>query len=196
LISSEFLASPDPLLLRLLLKLGADFNSTLNYFNQAPLSCVLACLGHLNILKEISQYLGCKFASVPSDLFICSDENDTNLLCYATQHNQLECCRFILENSIDPVGMLTRPDASGYCAFTYVVSMAKHDLLELLDFYLKFLLTSKEVEENVKTMLIEQALVLSAANSNKNCLNYLIDLCILNRLVLILKMPIIFISYS
>lgn len=86
--------------------------------------------------------------------------------------------------------MLTRPDSAGYCAFTYTVAMSKNDMIELLDFYVKCLLSwsgttgvNDEAVRTRKVELIEQAIVLSASNSNKNCLNYLIDLCVIKKLV-------------
>lgn len=180
--------------MRLLLKLGADYNSKLAYFNQAPLSCVLACLGQDCLLKELVQHLsrasgGPQYKFSFSSHLLCCDDNRTNLLSYATQHNQLECCRFILTNSHDPIDMLTRPDSAGYCAFTYVVAISKNDMIDLLEFYIKFLLAwsgsgarcEDEAVRKRKIELLEQAIVLSAANSNPNCLNYLIDLCILNK---------------
>jgi hypothetical protein len=196
--------------MRLLLKLGADYNARLAYFNRAPLSCVLACLGHTSLLKELVNHLGAEFkftfdsssssssssssasSTPPLDIV---DENGTSLLSYATQHNQIECCRFILASSAHPVAqMLTRPDSTGVCPFTYVVAMPRHDMIELLDFYMKLLLAwspsdddetndEKHVRER-KVELIQQAFVLAASNANRNCLVYLIDLCILNRFVI------------
>lgn len=74
-------------------------------------------------------------------------------------------------------------------------------MIELLDFYMKLLLAwspndddddddetndEKHVRER-KVELIQQAFVLAASNANRNCLVYLIDLCILNRFVIILE---------
>lgn len=72
--------------------------------------------------------------------------------------------------------------------------MPRHDMIELLDFYMKLLLAwspsdddgtndEKHVRER-KVELIQQAFVLAASNANRNCLVYLIDLCILNRFVI------------
>lgn len=185
MVSSEFLSAPDLSLFRILLMLNGDYNSPVAYFNNIPLVCVLACLGHTQLLKELAGYLNSKFTHERPDIntaehhrhLLCVDENTTNCLCYSTQHNQLECSKYILENSIDPMAMLTKLDSNGYCAFTYA-AMAKHDALALLKFYVKFVVDSNIHGLRSIGMLLEQALMLSAMHANKNCLNYLIDLCL------------------
>ncbi|CAF0926663.1 unnamed protein product [Brachionus calyciflorus] len=161
LISSDFLSWPDLDLFRFFIKLGVNVNQTVTYFNNSPLMCVLASLGHVELIKELLNY---------SNL-IFHDKNGTNCLCYATQYDQFECAKYILENSLDPVSMIIQLDSNGLCALTYAC-LSKKDPVHFLDYYFKLIKSS--IGLNSIKLLVEQALVLSSESGNLNCLIYLI----------------------
>jgi len=72
--------------------------------------------------------------------------------------------------------MLTQPDSLGLCPLTYLAIGSLHkknNLTDLLEYYIKFLADTAQLETNAK--LIQQCLVLSAMNSNQSCLSYLIN---------------------
>ena len=51
LVSSEFLGSGDPNVFRVLIKIGADLNANVPYFENIPLTCALARLGHIHFIE-------------------------------------------------------------------------------------------------------------------------------------------------
>lgn len=51
LVSCEFLGSADPNVFRVLIKIGADLNANVAYFENIPLTCALARLGHFHLLE-------------------------------------------------------------------------------------------------------------------------------------------------
>ena len=180
MVSSEFLASADLALFRIMLKLGANYNTNVSSFNNIPFVCVLARLGHVSLINELLSQLGVKLNSSllddESKYLSLADQNGTNCLCYATQYAQLDCVKFIIENSKEPVGLITQLDSNGYCALTYA-SSSKKDLSSLLEYFVNVIISNEGNELSCIKLLLEQALVLSAMNSNKNCLVYLIELC-------------------
>lgn len=158
--SSEFLSWPDRDLFRVFISLQSDLSLTVQYFNNSPFLCVLASLGHVDLLKEVIRHHGIQF-----DLTYI-DQSRTNILCHATQSSQLDCCRFIIENSKEPLSMITQIDSNGYCALTCAACS-----IQILEY---FIMLSGCSLSSIK-LLLEQALVLSAANGNKDCLKCLVS---------------------
>lgn len=160
-MSGEFLSWPNAGLFRLFLQLGIDCNQTVAYFNNSPLICVLASLGHTHLIQELLDHHG---------QLDTHDQNGTNCLCYATQYEQIECATFILEKSGDPIAMITQLDSNGLCALTYA-SLSKKDQHQLLDLFVQCV--QKRMDLSCIQLLIEQSLVLAASSGNLNCLIYL-----------------------
>lgn len=160
-VSGEFLSWPDLDLFRLFLKLGIDCNQTVAYFNNSPLICVLASLGHTDLIQELLIH------DIQTNT---QDQNGINCLCYATQYDQLECAKFLLERSSDPVSMITQLDSNGLCALTYA-SLSKKDMYQFLDLYIHCI--QKSLSLSSVKLLIEQSVVMAASNGNLNCLIYL-----------------------
>jgi ankyrin repeat protein len=189
LLSSEFLAHPDEDLMKVLLKLKANYNSNVLYFDNSPFVCVLARLGHTQLLKVLINHLKCKFhvnnhsqnekslVSAKDNVQLnCVDQNGTNCLCYATQYAQIDCIRFIVENSADPIQIITQLDSSGYCALTYLC-LSKKDLQHILKYFIEIIQANDPQNGlNFVKHLLVQTIVLSSFNGNKNCLSYLIDI--------------------
>jgi ankyrin repeat protein len=179
LISSEFLSRPDPNLFRILLRLGADFNSNVDYFNSVPFICVLARLGYSKLLLILVNEFNVLFDSESNTNF--QDQNGTNCLSYATQFGHIECAKLILDNSKNQIKMISKIDLNGYCALTYASAMYNKNILDLLDYFIRKLNQNNNsnddfpITERIK--LMQQALVLSSLNANKKCINYLIGFC-------------------
>ncbi|RMZ96169.1 TANC1 isoform X2 [Brachionus plicatilis] len=163
-VSGEFLSWPSVHLFQLFLQLGIDCNQTVAYFNNSPLICVLASLGHTDLIHQLLMH------NAQTNTL---DQNGTNCLCYATQYDQLECAKFILDRSTEPVSMITQLDSNGLCALTYA-SLSKKDLFHLLDLYIQCV-QSRTSLSSIR-LLIEQAFVLAAGHGNLNCLIYLRNL--------------------
>lgn len=160
-MSGEFLSWPNVHLFRLCLQLGVDCNRTVAYFNNSPLICVLASLGHTHLIQELLDH---------DDQMNTHDPNGTNCLCYATQYEQIECAKFILDKSDDPITMITQLDSNGLCALTYA-SLSKKDHYQFLDLFIQCVQVKMDLH-SIK-LLIEQSMVLAASSGNLNCLIYL-----------------------
>jgi ankyrin repeat protein len=197
MISSEFLTNPDLDLMKIFLKLNANYNSLVLYFDNSPFVCVLARLGHSQLLKVLLNHLNCKF-QVHDHIQIENqyisfetkgqlnwvDKHGSNCLCYATQHDKFECVRFIVENSMDPIKIITQMDSKGYCAFTYSC-LSKKDLHHILQYFME-VIQANDPKNGLKIVqdLLVQSIVLSSSNGNKNCLNYLINIFLNNTNIL------------
>ena len=160
LVSPEFLSSPDLDVFRVLLRLGASQTALVPYFNNIPLSCAMARMGHVILLRE--------FESLDA-----RDSNQMNTLCYATQYGHVECAKLILEKSIEPALMVSESDSNGMCALAYAA--ARSGTIDLFELFLRKLWDSERVLVTDKTRLSQQALILSAANGNMQCLVYLLS---------------------
>jgi ankyrin repeat protein len=175
LISAEFLASPEPNLFRVLLRLGADSNANVEYFNSVPFICVLARLGYTKLLQILVNEFDMLFDLNSS----CQDQNGINCLSYATQYGHIETAKFILENSKNQVKLITNVDLNGFCALTYCACVTSNkNILDLMDLFVRKLNQNEELTAMDRVKLIQQSLVLSSLNANKKCLNYLISFCV------------------
>jgi len=61
LVSSEFLSAPNSNIFRVLVKLGADLNAGVEYFDSVPFICVLARLGFKHLLNVLVNEFGYRF---------------------------------------------------------------------------------------------------------------------------------------
>jgi ankyrin repeat protein len=144
-----------------------------------PLLCILSSLGHLeliNVVLNISNFkLGESCNGSGKFYALISDHNQTNCLSYATKYSQYETCKFLIENSSNPIDMLTKSDKFGLSALIYATFHVSNRILE---YYLKYLinkLKSNSLNMEFYKLLLEQCVLYSSINSNLNSLNYLID---------------------
>ena len=69
MVSAEFLSVGSSNTFRLLVKLGADLNADVGYFENAPFMCVLARLGYKHLLAVLVTEFGYEFQS--DKVYVC-----------------------------------------------------------------------------------------------------------------------------
>ncbi|XP_052822190.1 protein TANC2 isoform X6 [Octopus bimaculoides] len=157
LVTQRNLFSPNVKVSRLLILAGANPNAKSNFLNQAPILCVSAREGFLEMVSSLLEFSAYVDA-------VCED--GMTALCHAAANGHLDVIKLLCSKKAN----LSHTDKCGQCP---AVHAAMHGHLESLAFLLQCDWSSASSQQQ-KIEAMQQAFVAAAAMGHKHICDYLV----------------------